>query len=341
MADRDLQRAARRRQNATGEDYQDALNTTRTAWQRLDNELRYVLSDDVKAFMRGEGWRGVTLDDVEDMRTWLANRKPTYECDWCGDDGDARREDTTFQIIATAYDPDLNPVTAQLGSRRYHARCKPSKVVWAHQVDIPQGPRVVALPASARPEVEAEITLSVQPVVVPGMFDFELENLDDSEATEPALLISAAVTDDRGQDAGSWLTELELAVWRPAGFDELMANAEAEPGWSVRVVDGYSSSLVPQWLAVRMAEVEEGREPHHLYLGGLDLPGEWLQAVRGQERLLLIVGPLQTYGAAPEIPEKVTPEQLVELLEEGVLLAAHVPVEVDVQGRAPEPEQAR
>lgn len=336
--DRPEQKAARRRQRATGETYQAALASIREAWQRLDHELRYVLSDDVEAFMGGQGWRGVSLGQVEDMRSWLANREPAYECDSCGGDGDARREDTTLQLIVAAYDPDLSPVTAMLGSRRYHARCQPSKVVWAHQVDIPQGPRVVALPSSARPEIEAEITLTVQPVVVPGLFDFELEELDDPQVTEPALLITAAVTDDRGQGAGPWLTELELAVWRPAGFDALLANAQAEPGWSVRVVQSDSSDLTPPWVAVRMSDPEEGREPHHLYLGGLDLPEAWLQAVRGQDQLLLLVGPLQSNGAAPQIPEKVEAGQLVQCLEEGVLLAAYTPVELNVRRVVSEPE---
>ncbi|MEV4806841.1 hypothetical protein AB0K18_43175 [Nonomuraea sp. NPDC049421] len=337
MADRDLQRVARRRQNATGEDYQVALNTTRAAWQRLDNQLRYTLSDDVTAFMRGEGWRGITLDDVEDMRTWLAHRKPTYECDWCDGDGDVRREDTSLQLIVAAYDPDLSPVTAMLGSRRYHARCRPSKVTWADKVDIPRGPRAAALPASARPEIEAEIAVTAQAVWVPALLDFEPQDAPYA-ASEPALLISVEVADDRGQGAGPWLTELELALWRPSGFDEIMANKTAESGWSVRVVDGYPSSAAPQWVAVRMSAPEDGAMPDHLYLGALDIQEEWRMALDGRKRLLVVVGPLQVGGAAPEIPGQPDADQLAELLEEGVLLAAYMPVELDARGGTPEPE---
>ncbi|WP_336214307.1 hypothetical protein [Nonomuraea sp. LPB2021202275-12-8] len=338
--DRDEQKAARRRQQQTGEPYQDALSYIRSAWQRLDHDLRYVLSDDVQAYMRGEGWRGLPLDQVEDMRAWLANRTPTYECEWCGEDGDARTEDTSMQLVVAAYDPDLSPVTGQIASKRHHARCQPSKLVQAQPVDIPRGPRAVALPASARPEVEAEIAISVQPVWVPEVLDFEPKDPDDPHSgTEPALLVTVAVTDDRGQGEGSWLTELELSVWRPARFNDLMANAQAGPGWSVRVVEGYPSSLAPQWVAVRMTPPEEGREPHHLYVGALDAPEAWSQALRGRERLLLLAGPLQMGGAAPEIPEKVDPDQLAELLEEDAVLAAYVPLELDVQDHTPAPEQ--
>lgn len=332
MAERDLQRAARRRQNHTQEPYQEALAAIRAAWARLDDDLKYVLSDDVQAFMRGEGWRGVTLDDVEDLRSWLANRNPVYLCEWCSEDGDARREDTSLHLIVSAYDPDLSPVTGMIASKRYHARCQPSKLVSITRVDIPRGPRLAALPSHVLPEVEAEIAIRVQPVIVPAPFDFELEDLDDPQVTEPALLITAEVTDDRGQGAGPWLTELEHAVWRPAGFDELMATAHTEPGWSVRVVDGHPSGVSPQWVAIRMSDPEEGSEPNHLYLGGVDLPGEWSQAVRGQEKLLLLAGPLQIAGEAPEIPLKVDAAELVELLEEGVVLAAYAPVGVESVG---------
>ncbi|HEX4815834.1 MAG TPA: hypothetical protein VFV66_24070 [Nonomuraea sp.] len=60
--------------------------------------------------------------------------------------------------------------------------------------------------------------------------------------------------------------------------------------------------------------------------------------MRGQERLLLLVGSLQTGGTAPEILENIHPRQLVELFEEGALLAAYVPVELDAQGRTSDPE---
>ncbi|MGW5688990.1 hypothetical protein [Nonomuraea sp. NPDC003754] len=327
--DRDGQKAARRRQQQTGEPYQDALAYIREAWQRLDRDLHYVLSGDVEAFMRGVGWRGTSLDEVEDMRAWFGNLKPTY-----GAAGAAKTATpaATTPRCNSSPPPTTRTCTRSPGSSAPGATT-PVSAVQGHMGAAggrPAGPRVVTLEASARPEIEAEITRSAQPVVVPGLFDFELEDLDDPEATEPALLISAVVTDDRGQGAGPWLTELELAVWRPAGFDLPLASAQAEPGWSVRVVDGYySSTLAPQWVAVRMSDPEEGHEPHHLYLGAIDIPEAWREAVRAHERLLLLVEPLQSGGTVPEIAEKIDPAQLVELFEEGALLAAYVPVELD------------
>ncbi|NBE98115.1 hypothetical protein FE391_33645 [Nonomuraea sp. KC401] len=256
----------------------------------------------MKAFMRGEGWRGVTLDNVEDMRSWLANRKPTYECDWCGDDCDARREDTSLQIIATAYDSDLSPVTRMISSKRQHARCVPSKMNWVRQIDIPRGPVAAGLPSSVRPDMVGEFAVTVQPVMLPAEMDFDK---DSPEATaKAALLVTAAVIEDHGQGAVAWLNELELTVWREAGFDELFAVAEVAPGWSVRLVRNYPSSLTPEWVAVRMTEPEEGETPLHLYLGGVDIPEEWAEAARGRDTVMLLVGPISAGGDVQEVPER-------------------------------------
>ncbi|MGP4104560.1 hypothetical protein [Nonomuraea sp. KM90] len=113
MAERDLQRPARLRQQQADEPHQDALAYIRDAWQRLDRDLRYVLSDDVQAHQRGDGWRGATLDQVEDLRAWLANRTPTFECEWCAEDSDDRAEVTSLQLLVAAYGPDLIPSPAR------------------------------------------------------------------------------------------------------------------------------------------------------------------------------------------------------------------------------------
>ncbi|MFI6603732.1 hypothetical protein ACIBHX_46515 [Nonomuraea sp. NPDC050536] len=328
--DRDLQRAARRRQRHTDEPYQVALAAIREDWRRLDSELRYVLSDEVQAFMRGQGWRGVSLDDVEDMRSWLANRTPTYVCEWCGDDGDARQEQTTLQIIATGYDPDLSPLTRMVGSKRNHARCAPSQLSWIYPIDLPRDPVGIRVPASARPEMEGEFAITAHPVLLPAEPDAERP-----ATREPALLIRIEVTQDHGQGAAAWLAELEMQLWEPDGFDDPMEATEVAEGWSVRIVRGWPSTLAPQWLAVRTSEPQDGQQPDHLYLGALDVPDAWVEAVRGRQQLLLLIGPRPMYGAAPVIDEQVSDDQLAEFMEEGVLLAGYVPLELDERDGQP------
>ncbi|MGW4639633.1 hypothetical protein ACWEN6_13950 [Sphaerisporangium sp. NPDC004334] len=331
--DRDLQRAARRRQAQTGESYQDALAALRADWQRF-GQLRYVLSDDVTRFFRGVGWRGISVDNMRDHRSVLANWAPVYECGTCGDDGDVRAEDTSLQLHVASYDPDLSPVTALLASERHHARCAPSRVVWAVQIDIPHGPNKMALPASARPEVEAELAITARPVM--------LRYHDPELPPAPAFLVSAEVTEDHGVGAGPWLSELALALWMPAGFedvmvfefDELMITASADPGWSVRVVQGYPSALTPQWAAVRMTEPTEGEEPHHLFLGPVDVPAEWAAAAAGRDEILLLVGPDRGDLEVPKVPTHPTDDELRDLVEAGVLSGAFVPFTLDQVGQA-------
>ncbi|MEU1883485.1 hypothetical protein ABZ470_39780 [Streptosporangium sp. NPDC020072] len=339
--DRAEQNAARRRAERTGEPYQDALAAVRAERHLLETERRYVLTEDVRGWLNGKGWRGVTFGDIEPW-SWLATLKPRYECDWCGDDGDARTQDTTLQCVVTAFDPDLSPMTGLLSARRYHAACQPSKVDWVRNIDIPRGPVGIGLPSSVRPDVHGEFALTVRPVMMP---------IEDEERPEPALLISAAVTEDHGQGEVPWLSELEVNAWWPAGFgahdrpdfEGLYVLRAVAEDWSVRAVRGYPSSTCPEWAAIRMSPPEDGQRPDHLWLGGLDFPQEWIDAARGRDTITLLAGPIPIAGEVPEIPEKPERDLLAQLLEDGALLTAAAPFELDEQAgeSAPEGEPRR
>jgi hypothetical protein len=67
--------------------------------------------------------------------------RPDYECDWCGEPGDARQADSSIGLTVTAWDPDLSPATRHILTRKYHAGCQPSSVTWVHRADIPSGPQ--------------------------------------------------------------------------------------------------------------------------------------------------------------------------------------------------------
>jgi hypothetical protein len=294
--ERALTRAVRERMEHTGETYAAARDAILA--ERGSGTRRYVLAPDVEAYMRGEIW-----------------------CRTCYEHGDARAEDTSLQLVVAAYDPDLSPTTMMISSQRHHAPCAPSKISWARNVDVPRGPYGVSLPAEAKPEVEGEYAVTVRPHLIV---------FDPSEPPEPALLIHVEVTEDHGEGAGPWLSQLEVSVLRPAGFADISA-VESIEGWSVRAVDGHSS-MSPQWIAVRVEEVTEGRLPDHLYLGALELPQPWLEASADRGELLVLVGPCAINGEVPTIPDRIAPYEIDELLESGALLAGYVPFVLDQLG---------
>ncbi|WP_380708552.1 hypothetical protein [Sphaerisporangium corydalis] len=331
--DRDLTRAARRRMRRTGEGYEAALAAIRDGRRRLAR-LRYVLTADVRRLMRGEGRcrvalgtgdaRGgdrhaATVDDGEGVGCWLAGLPPVYRCRVCGGAGDARAEDTGLRLAVAPDDPDLSPGVATITTLRHHARCAPSEVIRSDAAGVPRGPFGVSLPADAAPESTGEFAVVAQPVTVPA-------GLGLMAGAEPALLVTAEVTEHLGAGPTAWLWQFELSVWRPAGFREPSFAERAGPGWSVRVVPGRPGGAVPGWVAVRRSEPAAGRAPDHLYLGAVDVPGGWAEAVRGRDALLLLAGPIATHGDAPRIPSRVGPDRLAELLGDGTLLAAYAPL---------------
>ncbi len=151
----------------------------------------------------------------------------------------------------------------------------------------------------------------------------------DPQVTEPALLINVEVAEDRGRGAAPWLSELERVFWLPAGFGERFTEATVEPGWSVRLVQGYQSSLAPNWVAIRVAEPSrEDEPPGHLYLGALDIPVAWSEALPAtgtRGRILVLVGPRGLNREVPLVSAEFKPGQLGELLEDGAFLGAYLP----------------
>ncbi|GIF75654.1 hypothetical protein [Asanoa siamensis] len=196
--------AARALAAEAGISYTEALRRVSVTGEVRQPRHRWILTDDVRAWFAGQGWRGVRYPD---LFAWLDNDVSTaYDCDWCGESGDARTGDSSISLVIAAYDPDLSPVTAHLATYKYHAACKPSSVAWAHQVDIPAGPQRVALPASAAPEMVSTIELDGRPLVYA-----------DDEEQVAVLLLTAAVVDDLRQGAAPWLTELRMFL-RQHGF---------------------------------------------------------------------------------------------------------------------------
>ncbi|RJL21052.1 hypothetical protein [Bailinhaonella thermotolerans] len=304
----------------------EAQLRARRADPEHDRVRRYVLSGEVAAILAGEGLRGVA--QVEPADAWLARRTPRYECDVCHREGDARIEDTTLGLVMAAYDPDISPVTGMISSRRQHAACGGCWVHWAYNVEIPQGPTFLSLPAIAEPDLAAELSVEVHPILLP----------DGEGEQQPALMTTVQVTKDAGAGAAAWLSQLELML-REAGFGTLDDPGEAE-GWSVRVVEHYPASYTAQWVAVRATPARDGVAPDHVYLGAWSPSWEWLAAVGRSRHILLIVGPVSVAGEVPDPPDPGNVEALWELDEEGALLAAQVPFELDdMSDRVPRPER--
>ncbi|MGV9384640.1 hypothetical protein ACWDRB_53110 [Nonomuraea sp. NPDC003707] len=331
---RDLGREVRNRVKRTGEKYQEALTAIRDG-------RRYIFAADVDRFLAGEGRRGIPHEEAEDKEFLLASmRNGVSECYTCGDPGDASAEDITVQIVVTSYDPDLSPATKLLELRRNHARCAPSKLLWVNQRDISRAPAHTTMCLRDQSLSEGTFAITPRPVMLPPDF-----GLDPQGAPEPVLFITVEVTEDRGRGAAPWLSELERVFWLPAGFGERLTEATVQPGWSVRLVQGYQSSLVPNWVAIRVAEpFEEDEPPGHLYLGALDLPTDWAEALPAagtRGRILVLVGPRALNREVPLVSAEFEPGQLGELLEDGAFLGAYLPFIHDRvstgQGAAPLP----
>ena len=320
--------AARALASRTGMPYAAALRqVTRAAEPRRPRD-RWVLTDDVRAWFAGDSWRNISYLDLYD---WLDTQvSPTYECDWCAEPGDARTVDSTLELVITAYDPDVAPVTSHLATRKYHAACRPSSISWVRRADIPAGPQRIGLPASIRPQIVGEFELTARPLLLAG---------DDENTEQAALLVTARVVEDHQQGARPWLFELQLQL-------------DSETDWALRIVTGYPSTLAPQWIALRIGS--ENATPEHLLLCALDLPSEWVQTARRDVQVILIFGPCTAHRnvmpAAPDaLPDvrddlevqtpdseaagcgcaALTAEQIAQFAEEGAFPAGSIPVVSD------------
>lgn len=311
--------AARELAGRTGMTYTEALrHVSDTGVQRIPR-YRWVLTDGVRRFFAGDGWRNVQIENLYD---WLDGLDPIYECDWCGEPGDAREVDSSIRLVVAAHNPDLSPVTGILFSSTHHATCTPSMISWAAPVDVPRGPHRIALPSSVKPEIVGEFAITAAAVVC--------ADDEDSDA-EPyaALVLTSQVLEDHGQGAVPWLNELGLAL-TANGFghpDSLITNYEND--WALRIATDYPSSLAPPWIALRTGPAEDATAPPHFYLGALDLPANWIELARHHGQVLLRVGPFPQAGELVELPGQLDAADLDALVDDGVFLVGWVQVTAD------------
>lgn len=271
--------AARDLAGRTGMRYAAALrHVTRTgaSWQPRH---RWVLTDDVRAWLDGKTWRGASYGNLRD---WLDTQvSPVYECDWCGAEGNAASTDSSIRLVVTAWDPDVSPATRHIFTYKYHASCQPSSVSWAHPADIPSGPQRIALPASMNPEAAGEFDLDARALLAASWGSGDRPD-------QAVLLITVRVVEDHGEGARPWLTELELHL-NDEGLGHPDRLAEGDCNWSLRVVTGYPHIRTPQWIALRTGQ-DDDRVLQHLLLCALDLPEGWADAARRDGRVTVAIG---------------------------------------------------
>lgn len=327
--------AARELAARTGMKYTAALALVTSPDHLRQPQARWVLNDSVRQFFAGKPWHGLYFENLYD---WLDNEvHPTYECDSCGDTGDARTQDSSIEITYLGYDPDFAARTPMMTTKKYHAACRASATLPLIKADIPVGPMCLVLPASAKPDMHGEFDITAHPI------------LDEDNFDAPAmLLLSVAVTEDHDQGSDPWLSELEIFM-RANGFapdGDIPILASPPPQWSLRVQTGYRSELTPQWLALRTGQLELGTLPDHFYLGALDLPEQWVSRAHDHGRVLLAYGPLARTWTTQELGKNATIDQLFSLLEEDSVLTRMVPVadrdnpaQLSPNSQHPEPDE--
>ncbi len=279
--------AARELAARTGMKYTAALRLLGRDTQR-EPVHRWILTDDVRAWFAGKGWRNAYYGDLYD---WLDALTPSYECDWCSEPGDARETDSSIKLVIAAYDPDLSPITGHLFTYKYHATCQPSTITFAHQIDIAPLPQRIELPASAQPDITGEFELDARPILVNDLAE---------EPPHAVLLITAQVVDDQGEGAAPWLNELHLNLSSQGlGHPELELDDD-DAGWSVRIATDYPSARDSEWLAIRTPHSTPAN-PHHLLLAVMDLPPDWVAAARSTGQVTVVLGPCSIHWDEPQI----------------------------------------
>jgi hypothetical protein len=354
----------------TGMPYAAALRHVTEMAQPWQPRHRWLITPDLRDWLDGKTWRGVS---GVNLRAWLDDEvSPVYECRWCDEPGDARTADSALELLITEYDPDMQPATLQVGGpRKFHAACKqpsdespmrggpkpgpyvPSSIAWLRQVDIPSGPQRIGLPATAKPDMSGEFDLEARAILAPA---WEGEEWGDdggvtSHPERAVLLVTARVTEDHGQGAGPWLTELQLSL-----LGEGLVHADSMAGsdcdWQLRVVTGYGSGMARQWIALRTGRDEQRGRWRHLLLSALDMPAGWAEAARHDGHVTIVIGPCTAHwdGALDgdledlaDVLERsplvtpaaaaagcacavLTPEHVAELAESGSFVGAEVPV---------------
>lgn len=296
--------------------YADAVAVAMRTDPPRQPRARWQLSDDLRDWLHGEGWRGAWFGDLYE---WVDTLKTRFECDWCYEDCDAEREDASLELVIGGYDPDLSPATMPLNTHKYHARCKPSRVVFAEKVPTWDGPHVIGVPASMKPEMVGEFRLTVTP--------FDSEDAPFADAP-PVLIVVAELVEGHGEDAAAWHYELEDAV-RQLGFWELDSEPLGErPDIALRIVTGEHP-----WMALRTSPVKTGRTPDHLFVGqpalGSDDPAnfrlamlpeqyeQWARRAVEYGAVLVALGPMAQSGRVDRFDlEALDSEEIEEALFE-------------------------
>lgn len=288
--------AARDLQQRTGMPYAAALRQVTRAQAPWQPRHRWIITGDLRDWLDGRTWRGISYPD---LRSWLDDGvSPAFDCDWCDEPGDARGEDCYLELLITAYDPDIQPATTHIGTKKLHARCKPLKdaspifgragagetsIAWLRRADIPSGPQRIGLPASAKPGAVGEFDLEARALLAPGWW------YGRDHTGKAVLLVTARVAEDLGQGARPWLTELGLYLnGQGLGHPDTMDGGEC--GWALRVVTGPASGRDRPWIALRTGRDESGTF-RHLLIQELELPAGWAEAARQDGQVTVAIGP--------------------------------------------------
>jgi len=284
--------AARDLRDRTGMPYAAALRHVTAAEEPWEPCHRWIITDDLRDWIDGKTWRGVGYPD---LRAWLDNEvSPAFDCDWCDEPGDAREEDCCLELLVTAYDPDIQPSTMHVGTRKLHARCKPARdaspmfgragaagtsIAWLSKVmDIPDGPHRISLPASAQPAVSGEYELEARALLAPGWW------YGHDHTGRAMMLVTVRVTEDHGQGAWPWLTELQLHLnGEGLGHPDSMEGGECD--WALRIGGG-----ARPWIALRTGQEQDGAF-RHLLLQQMELSDGWEDAARRDGRVTVAIGP--------------------------------------------------
>lgn len=295
---------ARRLAARTGVSYADALRQVIRADEPWQPAHRWVLTDEVRDWLSGESRRG---DLHSDLYAWLDTVvSPTFKCVECGEPGDARTTDSSISLLVTAYDPDIAPFTQHLATRKYHASCRPSSIIWTYGAEIPSGPQRLRLPHSTTPALVGE-------------FDLEAHALLDTDPEDGSrhamLLLTAHVVRDHGRGTFMWLTELELYLGSEGLGRPHELALDAETGWLLRIADDYATDTRPPWIAIRTGHgANDDGTPHHLLLRSVDLPDGWTGAARRAGYVDVAIGPCTRHWDSTPVPETLA-DRIAELVE--------------------------
>jgi hypothetical protein len=186
-------------------------------------------------------------------------------------------------------------VTRHVTTRKYHATCKPSLMVWVPETDIPPGPRYLGLPAADRPDLIGTVEFDVHPLL----------DTDPEDGTRHAmLLLTARVIEDHGRGVFPWSTELELYLGSQGIGGLVELDDSDETAWTLRISAEHTSGTRLPWIAIRIDHGEDDDTPRHLLLRELNLPEGWADAARRSGHVDVAVGLCTRHWDTAPVPEE-------------------------------------